>query len=190
MSVTKPIKVINRFHKDENGVTAVEFALVGGPFFLLIFGIIESAILFFANQYLETVIDDVARLYRTGQVVNLLTAEELEEEMCARIKGLFDCNKIFISLDTAERFADLPPPPTANNAANINAQGSFEPVQRFDSNICPLQIVLITASYEWPIYTNYAAPLIAEGLNDNALISATAVARTEDFDQLPGTVCP
>jgi len=190
MSMTKPVKVINRFHKDEDGVTAVEFALVGGPFFLLIFGIIESSLLFFANQYLETVVDDVTRLYRTGQVANLLTAAELEEEMCDRITALFDCDRIFISLDTAPRFADLPPPPVGSDTANINAQGGFEPVQRFDPNICPLQIVLITTSYEWPIYTNYASPLVADGLNNNALISATAVVRTENFEQLPGTVCP
>lgn len=190
MSMTKPVKVINRFKKDEDGVTAVEFAIVGGPFFLLIFAIIESSLLFFANQYLETVVDDVTRLYRTGQISDISTAPKLKEEMCRRIKGLFNCNRIFINLDTADKFIDLPPPPTANNSANINTDGDFEPEERFDPDICPKQVVQFTASYEWPIYANYAAPLISEGLNDNALISVTAVVRTEDFDPLPGTTCP
>ena len=188
--MTKPVKVINRFKKDEAGVTAVEFAIVGGPFFLLVFAIIESALLFFANQYLETVVDDVARLYRTGQVANISTATKLEDEMCARIKGLFDCRRIFISLDTADEFINLPQPPVASNSSNINEDGAFEPEERFDPNICPLQVVQFTASYEWPIYANYSAPLVSEGLNDNALISVTAVVRTEGFEQIPGTTCP
>jgi len=190
LAMTKPVKVINRFSKDEDGVTAVEFAIVGGPFFLLVFAIIESSLLFFANQYLETVVDDVTRLYRTGQVANISTAPKLKEEMCRRIKGLFNCNKIFINLDTADKFVDLPPPPKANNTSNISSDGSFAPPENFDNNICPLQIVQFTASYEWPIYANYSAPLVSDGLNNNALISATAVVRTEDFDQIAGTSCP
>ncbi len=189
LAMTKPVKVINRFKKDEDGVTAVEFAIVGGPFFLLVFAIIESSLLFFANQYLETVVDDVTRLYRTGQVADINTAPKLKEEMCRRIKGLFDCNKIFISVDTADQFSELPPPPTPNNGSNVNSDGDFEPPENFDPDICPLQVIQFTASYEWPIYANYSAPLVADGLNDNALISVTAVVRTEDFPQTPGTTC-
>lgn len=189
MSMTKPVKVINRFKKDEEGVTAVEFAIVGGPFFLLVFAIIESSLLFFANQYLETVVDDIARLYRTGQLANITTATGLRQEMCSRINGLFDCHRLFISLDTEDKFIDLPLPPIANDASNINSDGNFEPIERFDPNICPTQIVQLTASYEWPIYANYSAPLVSEGLNDNALIGVTAVVRTENFDQIPGTTC-
>lgn len=188
--MTRPVKVINRFKKDEDGVTAVEFAIVSGPFFLLVFAIIESSLLFFANQYLETVVDDIARLYRTGQVANISTAAKLKAEMCQRIKGLFDCNNIFINLDTANKFIDLPPPPTASNTANVNSDGKFEPSERFDPNICPTQIIQFTASYEWPIYANYSAPLVSEGLNNNALISVTAVVRTEDFPPIAGTTCP
>lgn len=190
ISMTKPVKIIKRFKKDEEGVTAVEFALVGPPFFLLVFAIIESSILFFANQYLETVIDDVARLYRTGQITNISTAADLKAEMCRRIVALFDCNRVFINLDTADQFSDLPPPPQSNNSSNINADGEYEPAENFDPNICPLQVLRLNASYEWPIYTNYASPLVSEGLNDNALISVTAVVRTEDFNTPPGVTCP
>ena len=213
ISMTKPVKVIKRFQKDEQGVTAVEFAFVGPPFFLLIFAIIESSMLFFANQYIETVVDDVARLYRTGRVISgispsgqpegIITEQGLRDEMCDRIVALFDCNRIFINLDSADRFIDLPLPPLADNSNNINAQGAFQPEERFEQNICPKQIIQLTATYEWPIYANYAAPLISDYApadnpdqnapqleNNNAVISATAVVRTEDFDQIDGTICP
>src|SRR5712692_11914383 len=52
----------------EDGAAAVEFALVAAPFLALIFAIIETALVFFAGQYLETVVADSSRLIMTGQV--------------------------------------------------------------------------------------------------------------------------
>ena len=191
ISMPQPIKVVNRFKKDEEGATAVEFAIVGGPFFLLVFAIIESSLLFFANQYLETVVDDVARLYRTGRTGDVATAAKLKEEMCDRIVALFNCNRIITHVDVAEKFTDLPPPPQSNNVSNLDGDGNYAPPERFDdAAVCPGQVVQFTASYEWPIYTNYAAPLVSEGLNNNALINVTAVVRTEEFQAPPGVTCP
>ena len=188
VAMSRSAKVVNRFSKNEEGATAVEFAIVGGPFFLLVFAIIETSLLFFANQYLETIVDDVTRLYRTGQIANISTTQDLRKEMCRRIVAVFDCNKIILHVDTAPRFSDLPPPPVSNNAANLDADGNYAPPERFPPVICPLQIIQFTASYEWPIYANYSAPLVSEGLNDNALLNVTAVVRTENFPR-PAT-CP
>jgi hypothetical protein len=187
---TSSLKVINRFKKDEDGATAVEFALVGGPFFLLVFAIIESSLLFFANQALETIVDDVARLYRTGQIANISTKEDLKKEMCRRVVALFDCNKIVTQVDSAAKFSDLPPPPVSNDPANVSSTGSYAPPERFPGKICGNQIIQFSASYEWPIYTNYSAPLVSEGLNNNALINVTAVVRTENFPDSFGVNCP
>ena len=181
VAMSRSAKVVNRFSKNEEGATAVEFALVGGPFFLLVFAIIETSLLFFANQYLETVVDDVTRLYRTGQIANISTTQDLRKEMCRRIVAMFDCNKIILHVDTAPRFKDLPPPPVSNNSADLDADGNYAPPERFPPAICPLQVLQFTASYEWPIYANYSAPLVSEGLNDNALLNVTAVVRTEGF---------
>ncbi len=187
MTMCQPPKVVRRFNANEEGTTAVEFAIIGGPFFLLIFAIIETSLLFFANQYLETVVDDITRLYRTGQISNISTKEDLKDEMCSRIVALFDCTNIKIHVDTAAKFSDLPPPPVASDHLDIN--GSYDPPERLPTDICPNQVLQMTASYEWPIYANYSAPLVADGLNDNALINVTAVVRTEGFPDPPGFVC-
>ncbi len=184
------LKTVKRFNDNEDGATAVEFAIIGGPFFLLIFAIIETSLLFFANQYLETVTDDVARLYRTGQIANISTKDDLKNELCNRILALFDCNNIKTQIDSANQFSQLPPPPTANDASNVSSTGAFDPQERFPNKICGNQIIQFTASYEWPIYTNYSAPLVAQGLNDNALINVTAVVRTENFPDSQGVNCP
>jgi len=50
-----PEYVAARFRRSRRGSVAVEFALVAPLFFALLFAIIETAIVFFAGQVLETV---------------------------------------------------------------------------------------------------------------------------------------
>lgn len=190
----KPVRTVKRFKKDESGVTAVEFAIVGGPFFLLVFAIIESAIFFWANQYLETIVDDVTRLYRTGQFVSttpqwdITTKDGLEDELCRRIVALFDCDELFVQVDLEDEFIDLPLPPEPGNQNNFT-NGRFTPDERFPDEVCPRKVIQITASYVWPVFTNYAAPLVSEGFDSDALINVTAVARTEGFQTAVNSNC-
>jgi len=206
VSLARPVRVIKRFKKDEEGATAVEFALVGGPFFLLVFAIIETSLMFFANQYLETVIDDMARLYRTGQLErtdapawDLTTEQGFRNELCRRIVALYDCNDIIFNVEVDADFAELDAPPSTSDSDNFDDDGNFTPTTVFPPQICGEDVLQITAIYEWPVFANYAAPLVSDGLrdnaaakgakNNNALINVTAVVRTEDFPPPPGTTC-
>ena len=56
-----------RFIRQQDGATTVEFAMVAAPFLAMMFAIIETAIVFFAGQTLETAGADSARLIMTGQ---------------------------------------------------------------------------------------------------------------------------
>jgi Flp pilus assembly protein TadG len=58
---------LSRFGRSQDGSAAVEFALVATPFFALLFAIIETALVFFADQALDTAVQSTARLLRTGQ---------------------------------------------------------------------------------------------------------------------------
>lgn len=197
--IGKPVRLVRRFKKDENGATAVEFAFVAGPFFLLVFAIFETAIYFWANQYLETIVDDVTRLYRTGQFVStnpqwdIRTKQGFDDEICRRVKAMFDCDDIITQVDQAPRnnpnnFVGIPLPPRSDDPANF--QGTkFMPPERFPAEICPLRVTQVTASYEWPTFTNYSAPLLANDRNSNALINVTTITRTEDFTLQPGSNC-
>lgn len=59
--------VLRRFRRSRRGSAAVEFALVAPVFFALLFAIIETALVFFASQVLETVTQNSARMIMTGQ---------------------------------------------------------------------------------------------------------------------------
>jgi Flp pilus assembly protein TadG len=51
-----------RLLRQQGGAAAVEFDLVAAPFLALVFAIIETAIVFFAGQALETAASDSSRL--------------------------------------------------------------------------------------------------------------------------------
>ena len=86
------IKTVRRFVRQEDGATAVEFGIVAAPFLALVFAIIETAIIFFAGQTLETAVSDSSRLIMTGQAQALnLTQSTFKDKVCTKIYGLFNC---------------------------------------------------------------------------------------------------
>src|SRR6267142_1539977 len=63
-----------------------------GPLRALMFAIMETAIVFFASQTLETAVADSARLIMTGQAQSQgFTQAQFKTAVCAKILGLFDC---------------------------------------------------------------------------------------------------
>src|SRR5262249_2651675 len=87
-----PSRLARRFVRQEDGSAAIEFSLVAVPFLGLTFAILETALVFFAGQTLETAVTDSARLIMTGQAQDKAwTKDDFKGEVCGRIHGLFDC---------------------------------------------------------------------------------------------------
>src|ERR1700736_976406 len=75
-----------RLLRREDGAAAVEFALVAAPFLALMFAIIETALVFFAGQYLETVVTDSTRLILTGQAqTSAWSQSQFQTQVCAKL---------------------------------------------------------------------------------------------------------
>ena len=60
--------LLRRFARSKAGVTAVEFALVAPPFLMLLFGTLETSIMYFVATNLEGEVQVAARQIRTGNV--------------------------------------------------------------------------------------------------------------------------
>lgn len=168
---------VKRFHKEEDGATAVEFALIAFPFFLLIFAIIETSLFFFAGQYFETAVDDTKRLFRTGQLDETTTNAQFRTELCSRLTVMFQCADVRTDVQVAARFEDLGEPPVPDPSTGVFPPDGFPPGASLGAEV----IMQITASYKWPVYTNFAAPLAFESGGDFALIRVVAVTRTEPY---------
>ena len=86
------ITTVRRFARRKDGAAAVEFAIVAFPFFALMFAIIETALVFLAQQTLETVTTNAARLILTGQAqAQGLTQTTFKNAVCAQVVALFNC---------------------------------------------------------------------------------------------------
>jgi Flp pilus assembly protein TadG len=167
-------RIVRRFSGNERGVTAIEFAMTAPIFFLLLFGVIEGSLQFFAGQMLESSVDEVGRKIRTGQLNNTMTEQQFKDEICAATAILFDCAGIDVDLQVAATFDALDEPPLPVNGEVDHSAYSF-------SAPCPEQIAMITVSYEWPVFTNYIAAYLSDLNNGNALLNAIAVFRTEPY---------
>lgn len=173
-SLFRAPKIVRRFRKDEEGVTAIEFAMLALPFFALMMAIIETSIFFFAGQVLESSVDDVARKIRTGQLDSSLTAADLRDEICDSAAVLFTCGDLLIDMQVVAKYEDLGDMPGPDGGELKPGDFGFEAAG-------PKQIVMVTVASEWPIFTNYLQQYMSKLNSKNALLTAVAVFKTEPY---------
>ena len=71
---------MKHIRRNEDGATMVEFALLALPFFIMLLGIIELAIIFFLNSSLQHATQEASRQIRTGSFTG--TEQEFENIIC------------------------------------------------------------------------------------------------------------
>jgi Flp pilus assembly protein TadG len=170
-------RALRRFARQEDGATAVEFAMVAAPFLALVFAIIETAIVFFSSQALETAVADSSRLIMTGQAQTAgFDQAAFKDAVCAKIFGLFDCqNGIYIDVKTFTSFGNV------TMTKPVDANGNFQNNFTYSPGV-PCNIVVVRLFYQWPVY---ALGLLGSKFSDMAgskrLLTATAAFRNEPY---------
>ena len=170
------LKTIRRLTRQQDGAAAVEFAMVAAPFLALVFAIMETAMVFFAGQVLETAAADSARLIMTGQAQNQSFSEaKFKEEVCSRIYGLFNCaSGIYIDVKTYTSFASVDTtPPIDQNGQLIN---NFS----YQTGL-PGDIVVVRLFYQWPVYVPLLGFNLADMAGGKRLMAATVAFRNEPY---------
>lgn len=172
-----PARAARRFARQQDGAAAVEFALVAAPFLALLFAILETALVFFAGQTLETAATDSARLIMTGQAQNAgYTQDDFKTQVCNRLAGgLFDCsNGVYVDVKTYASFS-------AVNTASPIVNGTFDSTKVAYSPGVQGSIVVVTLYYEWPIYVTLLGNNLSNLNGGRRLLVATSVFRNEPF---------
>ena len=166
------VRAMRRLARKQDGAAAVEFGMVAAPFLLLVFAILETAIVFFAGQTLETAVADSSRLIMTGQAQQKgFNQSAFKSAVCARIFGLFDCaNGVSVDVKTFTNFGsiDLTPP--------LDSNGNFQVNQTYQPG-GPGDIVVVRLFYQWPIYVS----LLQNMSGHKRLLVATAAFRNEPY---------
>ena len=172
------MRTVRRFARREDGLAAVEFGIVALPFFAMMFAIIETAMIFFASQVLETAVADSARLIMTGQAQqSSYSATQFKDAVCAKIPALFDCaTGLQIDVKTFSSFSSVSVAKPIDANGNIqNGNFGYAPGKQGD-------IVLVRLMYQWPVYTSLLGlDKLADLSNNKRLIMASAAFRNEPY---------
>ncbi len=167
--------LLRRFRRNRRGSAAVEFALVAPVFFALLFAIIETAIIFFASQVLETVTQDSARMIMTGQAQTAAyTQAQFKTYLCGKIPALFTCANVYVDVQSYPAFASV----TITDP--IDAGKNFVPTMHYSPGAAG-DIVVVRVFYQWPLFVTGLGYNISNLTGSQRLLSATAAFRNEPF---------
>jgi len=170
------VGTVRRFGRAKDGAAAVEFAIVAAPFLALMFAIMETALIFFASQTLETAVADSARLIMTGQAqTQNYDATAFKTQVCNRIKGLFDCAgglQVDVKKYSAFGSVDNSKPLDANG--NLKTDFGYQPGG-------PGDIVVVRLMYQFPVYASLLGFNLSDMAGGKRLVMATAAFRNEPY---------
>lgn len=183
-------RILRRFRRDQRGVTAIEFGLVGIPFFMLMFAILETALMFWTSQVLEEALSQTSRRLLTGEALTRYATGSAADktaafktDLCANAPGLVDCDKLTVDVRSYSSFANARTGTDASNpvtGGNLNVSGFGYTAPQ------PSQIVVVRAVLEYPVLlSGWNSALVNIGSDKRALI-ATTTFRTEPFP-IPST---
>jgi Flp pilus assembly protein TadG len=170
-------RVARRFARRQDGAAAVEFAFIAAPFLALTFAILETALVFFAGQTLESAVADAGRLIMTGQAQTAgFSQADFKTQVCARLAGgLFDCaNGVYVNVKSFTSFS------TVNTTAPVN-NGQFDTTKMNYTPGGPGCIVAVSVFYQWPIYVSMFSNNLSNINGGKRLLEATSVFRNEPY---------
>jgi len=164
-----------RLARQEDGTAAVEFGLVAMPFLALVFAIIETALVFFANQVLETAAADSARLIMTGQAQTQgLSQSTFKDQVCSKVYGLFDCQSgVYVDVQTFSSFGNV------NLTNPVDSNGKLDTSGFKYSPGGPGDIVVVRLVYQWPVFVSMLG--LSNMADNSRLMMATAAFRNEPY---------
>jgi len=169
-------RMASRFVRRQDGAAAVEFALVAAPFLALVFAIMETAIVFFAGQALETAVADSSRLIMTGQAQTQgFDATAFKNAVCAKIYGLFNCQSgVYVDVRKFTTFSGVTMPNPVDANGNFQNNFTYQPGG-------PGDIVVVRLFYQYPVYVSLLGFNLTNVNGGNRLLAATAAFRNEPY---------
>jgi Flp pilus assembly protein TadG len=169
---------VRGFARRQDGAAAVEFGLVVLPFLALMFAIIETALVFFAQQSLETIAANTARQILTGQAQTTgYSLNTFTRMICNQfVVAMFSCpTGMYVDVKTYSSFSSI------NNALPLKNDGTIDSSNFVYQPGNPGDIVVVRLMYQWPIFVNLLGDSVANMANNSRLLVATAAFRNEPY---------
>jgi len=180
---------VDKFRRDERGVTAVEFGILALPFFTIIAAILETSFVFFASQILDSAVQDAGRLIRTGQMQTGVAANNtlaaFRTKICNGLYNMMTCANVKLKVSVVANFSSATvsyPIQTGNQCTTTNGVKTcnwtivegYTPGGGGD-------VVLVQAYYKWPTLVRLPGFNLQDQVDGTRLLGAVRVFRNEPF---------
>jgi Flp pilus assembly protein TadG len=164
------------FLRRQSGSAAIEFALLAAPTIALALAILQIGVVYFAEESLETTVEETARLVLTGQAQSEgLTQTQFGQALCNSSPGLFSCGGFMINLAPATSLATIntaAPTLTYDSHGNVTNAWQYNPGD-------PGDIMVMQVMYQWPVFLGPLGFSLSNLPNGSRLLMSTAVFRNE-----------
>ncbi len=185
-------RALKNFVTCEDGVTAVEFAVIAPTFVLLMMGIIEFSLIMMVNNVMEGATAISSRLGKTGyNTVGLTREATIINAITQRAGTLLDSKKLTVTSKFYKQFDQIGDPEpyidanhnssfdTGESYTDINGNGKWDSDMGSSGYGSAGDVVVYTVSYPWPISTPIMSNLVGTG--GTFTITTHAVVKNEPY---------
>jgi Flp pilus assembly protein TadG len=184
----RALALMRRWHNDDSGVTAIEFAIVAMPFLLMMFGIMSVCLFYFANFSIENAVWQAARAIRTGQLQqsqgaysSAVTTDDrkkiFKKAFCDRVPLFPDCqSKVIVIVQSNSGFGTISQPSCTTGGTLIN-----DSMAAFNPGVAS-SVVLVTVCYPWEFGGKLPMFRLGNLQGGALLMQASAAFRTEPYN--------
>jgi hypothetical protein len=189
----KLLRRLIRLRRDENGSPAIEMVFAAPALFLICAGTVEFGMIMFVTVLMESSLRDAARYGITGQVPDGFDRQAYIIQLIGeRTIGLVDLDAADIDILSYPTFGDVG---RGEDYVDGNGNGAYDAGetytdengngQRDDDVGVPGagesgQVVVYRITYEWPLLTPLAGPLIGD--DGKYKIKASVAVRNEPWE--------
>lgn len=151
--------------------------MIAPVFFILLMGIVENGVIYFASSTLQYATDNAARYIRTGQAQAANTTQaQLRTRICNDISPLLSCNSnLQIDVQAYTGYS------SANFVAATDTSGNLKTTLNNYQPGTACNVVLVRSFYVWTVITPVLSQFLTNMTSGKRLISGTAAFRNEPF---------
>ena len=153
--------------------------MIVGHFLVLLFALIETAVMFTVSSVVENATLQAARTIRTGQLQGSVDPAQAQNqyhtEVCNRIKVIADCTRLDVDVRTLQSFGSgLPNLPIKSDGEFDDNALEFDPGEAGD-------IILVRSYYRFQFYFPDFGQNPSNMKNNQYLITSTTAFKNEPF---------
>lgn len=188
-------RFIRRLVACDCGSPTIEFALVAPACIALLLAVLHVALVFLAQQGLETAAETSSRLIMTGQAQTYagtnaqgqaytgMTKADFKTAACNALPSFLTCDRLLVDVSTVNSFSAAvtgAPSLTYNSSGAVTNTFNYTPGGT-NAGATQTQIVVVRLMYLWPIPTGPMGFNLANQQGGNRMLMASSVLLTEGF---------